>query len=261
MTGSVARSSYRERNSTADRALDILLLYTDERLALSGAEIARQLGVARSTAYRYLQSLLAAGLVEEGPAGFRIGPRVFDLARLARRGLGLDTAARPVMRRLCDDLHETVLLTRRSGSVVVCLDRVGKAGPVPLSYERGHIFPINAGAAAMVLLAWEDQDDIRSVLSEQPLTKLTSRTLTDPDELMTRLRRIRTRGVAVASGELDEGIVGVAAPVFGRDGEVRAGVSVAVPVSRLTAARASEMEKGVRTAAAEIAKRLAAPAS
>ncbi|MER5276471.1 IclR family transcriptional regulator [Streptomyces sp. NPDC002809] len=259
MAGTLARGTYRERNSTADRALDILLLYTDERLSLSGAEVARHLGVARSTAYRYLQSLLAAGLVEEGPAGYRIGPRVLALARLARKGIGLEAVARPVMQRLRDELCETVLLTRRSGSMVVCLDRVESDGPMRLSYERGHILPVNAGASAMALLAWEGQEDILSVLGHRPLMKLTSRTLTDPDELMARFKRIRVRGVAVTREELDEDVVGVAAPVFGRDGEVRAAVGVAAPVSRLTATRANEVERRVRSAAAEIAERLACP--
>lgn len=260
MTGTLPRGSYRERNATADRALDILLLFSDERLTLSGAEVARHLGVARSTAYRYLQSLLAAGLVEECRAGYRIGPRVLGLARLARKGIGLEDAARPVLRRLRDELHETVLLTRRSGSMVVCLDRVEPDGPVRLSYERGHILPVNAGASALALLAWEGQEDISSVLGHRPLTKLTRRTLTDRDEVMARLRRIRARGVAVTREELDEDIVGVAAPVFGTDGAVRAAVGVAAPVPRLTARRAGEVERRVRKAAAEIAERLAVSA-
>ncbi|MEE4495257.1 IclR family transcriptional regulator [Streptomyces sp. BE230] len=256
MTGTLARGSYRERNATADRALDILLLFSDERPALSGAQVALHLGVARSTAYRYLQSLLAAGLVEGGPAGYRIGPRVLGLARLARKAIGLEGAARPVMRRLSDELCETVLLTRRSGSMVVCLDRVEHDPPVRLSYERGHILPVNAGAPALALLAWSGQEEIRSVLGHRPLTKLTRRTLTDPDQLVARLRRIRVRGVAVTREELDKDVVGVAAPVFGTDGEVRAAVSVAVPVSRLTADRLTEVERRVRRAAAEIAGRL-----
>ena len=57
-------SSYRERNSTADKALDIPLMFGDDRPPLAAAEVARQLDVARSTAYRYLQSLVSTGCVE-----------------------------------------------------------------------------------------------------------------------------------------------------------------------------------------------------
>lgn len=195
MTQTLARGSYRERNATADRALDILLLFSDERPALSGAEVALHLGVARSTAYRLQPDPL---------------PR-----------------------------------------------QPGEAEAVRLTYERGHILPVNAGASALALLAWEGREDISSVLGHRQLTKLTRRTLTDPDELMARLGRIRARGVAVTREELDEDIGGVAAPVFGTDGVVRAAVGVAAPVSRLTAGRAGEVERRVRSAAAEIAERLA----
>src|ERR1700739_532918 len=90
MPGSNARpaSGYRDHNSTADRALDILLLFNEKKLVWTGAEVADQIGVARSPGYRYMQSLVNAGFVEEAPVGFRLGPRIFELARLARAGMG-----------------------------------------------------------------------------------------------------------------------------------------------------------------------------
>jgi DNA-binding IclR family transcriptional regulator len=112
---------------------------------LSGAEISERLGVARSTGYRYLQSLVGSGFIEECRGGFQLGPRLFELARLARRGIGLSEIARPVMRELAAQAGESVLLTRRSGAAVVCLEMEEATHPIRLSYERGHILPINAG--------------------------------------------------------------------------------------------------------------------
>ena len=67
-------SGYRERNSTADRALVILGLFTEDRLQISANDVAEALGSARSTAYRYLQTLVAASFLEEAPGGgFRLG--------------------------------------------------------------------------------------------------------------------------------------------------------------------------------------------
>ena len=59
-------STYRERNSTADRALDILVMFTDQQPTVTGPLVADQLGVSRSTAYRYLQSLVGARFLEAG---------------------------------------------------------------------------------------------------------------------------------------------------------------------------------------------------
>lgn len=250
-------SGYRERNSTADRALVVLQMFSDDRLVLSGAEISQGLGVARSTAYRYLQSLLAAGFLEDGAGGFRLGPRVLELARLARKGMGVSEIALPVMRRLAEESHETVLLTRRSGDVVVCLDLIRSDRAVQISYDRGHVLPINAGAAAEVLVAWESPDTVRAILSRTKPDRFTDKTLTDPDDFLARLEAIRERGVAISRGELDQDVTGIAAPIFGANGSVQAAISIAALTVRMPAESADAATAAVVAAAEEISHRFA----
>ena len=188
-------SGYRERNSTADRALVILGLFTEDRLQISANDVAEALGSARSTAYRYLQTLVAASFLEEAPGGgFRLGIGVLELARLARRGYGLTAIAQPVMRALADEVGETVLLTRLVDDTVVCIERCeGAKQLVRLSYERGSRLPINAGASALTLLAWLPEKEIRELLGRHGLQRFTERTLTDVDVLVQRLAERRLR--------------------------------------------------------------------
>jgi DNA-binding IclR family transcriptional regulator len=255
-------SGYRERNSTADRALDILLMFEDRRLVVGGQEVADHLGVARSTAYRYLQSLASSGFIEEQrPAGYRLGPRVFELARLARKGLGLSEVARPVMRELCDRVGEAVLLTRRTGATVVCLEREETDHPVRLSYERGHVLPVNAGASALVLLAWAPEKEIDDIIETNGLPRFTGATITDAAVLRARLAEIREHGTAVSRGELDADVLGVAAPIRGAGGEVVAAVSVAALSHRVPDERLPQVEQAVNEAAATISERLAVVSS
>ncbi|WP_040786783.1 IclR family transcriptional regulator [Nocardia pneumoniae] len=248
--------TYRERNSTADRALDILLLFSAERPVWSGADIAARLGVARSTGYRYLQSLAGSGFLEDAEGGFRLGTKIFELARLARAGLGLSEISLPAMRRLAAQVNETVLLTRRSGRSVVCLDLVEAQHAVRLSYERGHVLPINAGAAAEVLLAWADPDEITAVLEQAPLERFTAKTLVDPEALRIRLARIRKRGLAVSQGGLDEHVLGVAAPIRNAAGSVCAAVSVAALAARVPRSEIKSVETAVSEAAAAISRQI-----
>ncbi|GAA0914673.1 IclR family transcriptional regulator [Virgisporangium aurantiacum] len=247
-------SAYRPRNSTADRTLDILLLFDDARPTVSALEVTEHIGVTRSSAYRYLQSLVSTGFIEEADAGaYRLGPRVLELARLARRSYGLSTLARPVMLRLAAEVGETVLLTRRSGAAVVCLEREeAGAGPVRLSYERGHILPVNAGAAAYTLLAWEPDDEIDAVLAAGDLTRSTERTLTTTHELKARFAEIRAAGYAVSRGELDPDVLGVAAPVRNDHDTVIASISVAALSRRITDERLPDVVARVCRAAADL---------
>ncbi|MFI1389118.1 IclR family transcriptional regulator [Streptomyces griseoaurantiacus] len=251
-------SQYRERNSTADRALDILGLFNETRLTVSGAEVADVLGVARSTAYRYLQSLVAGGFLEEDPrGGFRLGLRVFELARLARRAYGLSDIALPVMTELSEQTGETVLFTRRVGSSVVCLERQEATHAVRLSYERGSTLPLNAGASAMVLLAWLPQTEARAILERGELERFTARTVTDVDVLLERLSAIRTAGYAVSRGELDEDVLGIAAPVRNGSGTVVAALSIAAVSRRIPDDRLPAAVDAVTAATSRISDQLA----
>lgn len=257
MPGQRSSSGYRERNSTADRALDILAMFDEEHPVIGGAEVATRLGVARSTAYRYLQSLVRARFLEEAPsAGFRLGMRFMELGRLARRVYDLSDIAAPVLADLATRTGETALVTKRVGDLAVCLDRAeAEVHRLRISYERGTTLPLNAGASALVLLAWEDPESARRTFERLDLQAFTPATLTDVDDLMGRLERIRSDGYAVARSELDDDVIGIAAPVF-RAGTVLAAVTVAAIASRVPRSRERQITEQVRAAAATISERL-----
>lgn len=247
------------RNSTADRAINVLLLFEERRPVLSAAEIGEHLGMSRSTTYRYLQSLRMFGFLEEVPGrdGFRLGPRIFQLARIARHGMGgLVELARPIMEELAEKTGEAVLLTRSSGQQVVCLERVESQHRVRLSYERGHTLPVHAGASAKVLLAYAGSSEIDKVLGSTKLPRFTDNTVTDPETLKHQLEEIRQAGYAISISEVDQGVAGVGAPVFSPNGEVEAGLSVAGPSFRLTEKELPGVIDAVRSAADRLTRLL-----
>lgn len=263
MSGQLAQEgssrSYRERNSTADRALDILSMFSDDVSAVSAAQVSERLGVARSTGYRYLQSLVTNRYLEEVPGGrFQLGTRILELARLARRAHGLSDIAAPVLTELASAVGETVLLTRRAGDVVICLDRAeSDVHRVRISYERGATLPVNAGASALVLLAWSDPAEARAVLLGTRLQRFTPTTITDVDALMERLDQIRRDGYSVTRSELDHDVLGIAAPIRDAAGRVVAAVSVAAVASRVSSQLEREILAAVEAAAQRISDKIA----
>jgi DNA-binding IclR family transcriptional regulator len=254
-------SRYRERNSTADRALEILQLFGDDRLVMSGGEIAGHLDVAKSTAYRYLQSLTLSGFLEETEqrAGYRLGPRLLELAALARRAIGLSEISRPVMRRLAAETGQTVLLTRRSGAWIVCLEREESIQPIRLSYERGHILPADAGAPTMVLLAWEPRSVVDKVLRSCDFDSFGPPRVGDPVEFHRQLRGVRSQGYACSIAEFDADIVGISAPVRDHSGDVVAAVGIACLAGRISVDRLTRLAGDVVDAGRRISDRIAIP--
>jgi len=245
------------RNATADRAMDLLLLFNEERTALTVAEMSAELGMSRSTTYRYVQSLRSYGFLEDDePRGFRLGPMIFELSRVARHGLGLSEVAIPVMRRLADSLRATTLLTRRYADKVVTIEREDSPSPIRISYERGHVLPLHAGASGRVFLAYLQPDQLDEFLGDQPLQRFTKSTITSRRELQRTLDQTRTDGYTVSHGELDEGVLGVAAPIFGSDGSVVAALSLVDTEFSVDAARLKRMVRAVVDGAGEIGSRV-----
>lgn len=251
---SAARHS---RNATSDRTLQILGMFSDRRIRITTAEIVHELGISRSTAYRYVQSLVNEQFLESSSDGaLRLGMRVLDLARLARAGYGLSELAIPAMRQLASSHKQTVLLTALIGRSVVCLEREESLDQfVRFSYEPGVELALNAGASALILLAWKPRSELRTLLTGAT-RRFTENTITDVAELLDRLERIREAGEAVTLAEVDQDAVGIAVPLMAGDDQAVAGLSIVALQSRFSEEQRARALVDLHHAADRISSRL-----
>src|SRR5262245_61489292 len=128
------RVAPRTANATADRAIDILMLFTEDHPVWSSAAISAHFGMPRTTTYRYLNSLRAYGLVvEDATRGFRLGMRALALARVAKLGLSVVDVALPEMNRLNAMFGETVHLNHRVERDIVLLQSLESRHAVRLT--------------------------------------------------------------------------------------------------------------------------------
>jgi DNA-binding IclR family transcriptional regulator len=235
---------------SADRALAILAAFSNERPELRVSELARELGMHKSTASRLLATLEARGLVRRVGDRFVPGPELLRLGSLAVRSATLLPAAHPVLARLADETRETVNLAIRQGDAVLNLHQVETSHFVGLTDWTGKATPLHATANGKVLLAW----------GAGPVPKergsLTTRTIVGGEELETELERTRRRGWAQAVQELEAGLNSAAAPIFDASGVCVAAVSVAGPSYRLPPRRLGDLGRSCQAAAGEISAAL-----
>jgi DNA-binding IclR family transcriptional regulator len=118
----------------------------------------------------------------------------------------------------------------------VYLDQVESTREIKMTVELGRRFPLHAGSSSSCILAFLTASEQESVLQDEHLEMLTTRTVTDTDALRQRLREIRADGFSWSEGERQEGAGSIAAPVFGFDGEVVGAISVCGPVARFDVA-------------------------
>lgn len=240
---------------SVDRALSIL-----EVLARTGeagvTEIAAELGVHKSTAFRLVATLEAHRLVEQtvGRGRYRLGVGLLRLAGATTARLDLVQEARPITRQLASDTGETVNIAVFSESSALYLDQVaGSSALQPHNWVGQHI-PLHATSNGKVLLSGLADAELDAVLGK--LTAYTPQTITRRARLREELDVVRAQGYALAADELEVGLTAVAAPIRNAHGDVIASMSVSGPSFRLPEDRVNEVVVLLKEAAAEVSHRL-----
>jgi len=205
-------------------------------------ELARRLGLHKSTASRLLATLQRRGLVEqdEETGKYRLGLVVIRLAERAERTLDLRGIAMPELERLARLTHET---TGDGPNLIAVGDWTGRATALHC-----------VASGKIVLSAVAEREVLRIV--RRGLVSYTERTITELEPLLEELARVRRRGYATALGEFEVGLNAVAAPVHDARGNVIAAVDIWGPAFRLTPRRIPELAAQAREAAAAISVRL-----
>jgi DNA-binding IclR family transcriptional regulator len=240
---------------SVDRALSIL-----EVLARDGeagvTEIAADLGVHKSTAFRLLATLEAHRLVEQdGERGrYRLGVGNLRLAGATTARLDLVQEARPVCRQLASETGETVNITVRAETSALYLDQVAGSSALQSHNWVGQHIPLHATSNGKVLLSELEDAQLKKAVRELP--RYTDQTVTTMSKLVAELAHVREQGYALAVDELETGLTAVAAPIRNAHGDVIASISVSGPSFRLTADRLDRAIPLLLAAALEVSHRL-----
>ncbi|WP_181796576.1 IclR family transcriptional regulator [Streptomyces sp. WELS2] len=241
---------------SVDRAVSVL-----EILARHGeagvTEIAEELGVHKSTAFRLLGVLENRGLVAQAKdrGKYCLGAGVLRLAGAAAVRLDISQEAVPVCREVADELGETVNVAVLDDDAAVNIMQARGTAAVTAQNWLGRRTPLHATSSGKVLLA-HLPPTLREGLLARPLTRFTDRTVTGAAMLRAELEAVVRQGYGVTVEELEPGLAAVAAPVRAHDGEVIAAISVSGPVYRLDAERLPKVAERTAAAGAELSRRM-----
>jgi DNA-binding IclR family transcriptional regulator len=242
--------------SVTSKVLGLLAAFTPAAPALTLSELARRSGVSLATAHRRAAELLEWGALERGSDGrYRVGLRLWEVASLAPRGLGLREHAMPFLEDLYEVTHENVQLAVREDLEVVYVERIAGRGSVRVLTRVGGRFAMHATGVGLVLLAHAPLEVQEEVLGA-PLRRFTEKTVTDPQLLRRLLADVRRDGYAVSVRQVTLDAVSVAAPIFGPEQTVVASVSLVVPADE---ARPPALAPVVQAAARGISRALGGP--
>ncbi len=197
-----------------------LLLTVADRGEIRADELGSLLDMPVSTVYRYLRTLGDFGFVDRHGGQVRLGPKLLIGSGANVSSERLIRHADPVLRMLVEETGETAIVVRRIGLSSICLHQIESDAPLRVTLEPGALMPLYAGAPGRVLLAFAPSEVLDEVLA-QDMRRLTPNTPTEAD-LRERLGAAVMTGVATSEGELIDGSLAMAAPIFREDGIVGA---------------------------------------
>lgn len=239
------------------KALKVLECLGETQRELSLSDIARRVHLPKTTVFRYLHTLGEFGFVAHDPQTdlYRIGLRLWELGQLTDERVRIREIALPFMQELGNRYRETVNLGVVDHSDIVYLEMVESPHSLRTQAKVGSRNPIYSTALGKAILAFIPGEQLPRHLPAT-LTSRTLQTLTSLAAMKQDLDEIRRRGFALDHGENEEGASCVGAPIFNRNKEVIAAISVSAPSSRLNGALEQEVAAAVSSTAMKISIRL-----
>ncbi|MFC4942478.1 IclR family transcriptional regulator [Pseudonocardia sp. GCM10023141] len=242
---------------SVDRAISVL-----EILARRGeagvSEVASEIDVHKSTAFRLLGALEGRGLVEQATdrGKYRLGFGLIPLAGAVTDRLDVTRQGREVCEQLATELSETINVAVLQEHYAVNVDQARGPSTVGTNNWIGRLTPLHSTSSGKVLLAHLEPRHRAELLAASGMPRTTARTITVPTTLDVELAQVRDRGYALTVEEYEVGLNAVAAPVLDRAGAVIAAVSVSGPSYRLDAAQLDASIAPLLAATAEISRRM-----
>jgi IclR family transcriptional regulator, KDG regulon repressor len=251
------RSADRGKLLSVARSARLLKTFYEQQAEIGITDLAKRLGVAKSTVHRMAASLISEGLLEQNPANgkYRLGIALFRLGSLVRSRMLVSSKAQPLLRNLREKFNETVDLVVLDGSEIMYVQNMESSHTVRMRSDIGARKPAYCTAEGRAILAFQTADVVERILRDG-LTPRTPQTVTDPEMLQKILDRVRVHGCAIDDEECDAGFRCIAAPLHNGAGEVVAAIGLGGPVARFSKHAVDAFVPHVVETAAAISMRL-----
>jgi DNA-binding IclR family transcriptional regulator len=216
-----------------DRALEILLCFSQEKPVLSLTEIADHIGISKSTVNRLLRTLECRRFLmrDSGMGKYHLGFRFLEMASQVFEDVDQHWAS-PYLQNLAEECGETVDLSILDDDHVIYLQVVESSQRVKIAASKGQRLPAFCTASGKAFLANLPQEKVHKILATG-LTRYGKNTASIVEKLSLDLNETRWRGFAISEQEYEKDISAVAAPILSVDGYPIAAIAIVGPSFRL----------------------------
>ncbi|SFL31507.1 IclR family transcriptional regulator [Halanaerobium salsuginis] len=228
-----------------DRAIDILEIILQQENGMGVTEISRELDLHKSTVYRLLDTLKFRGYLEKNEENHKYfaGIKLFELSSLVLNDIDNRMRLRPYLEELMQETQETIHLGILDEGEIIYLDKVESNATIRMYSQVGKRVPAHSTSLGKAILAYLPVEKVINLLQEKGMPAKTKNTITDLEQFIEHLNKVKKQGYAIDDEELEADIRCLAGPIFNHRGEVIAAFSVSAPITRMTEQRMVKLEE------------------
>ena len=234
------------------KAVAALDAFLDGSAELTSTELARRLGMSRSTVHRLLTTMEHHRLVDRTETGaYGLGIHLFRLGSAVPVRAVLGRLAEPALAALAERFAVSTYLSVRDGERALCIARIDRGPVKTTTYQVGETLPLHLGAGPNILLSELPAAELDRIL-ERPVLAMTPHTTVDAGAIRSRLAMIRDHGLAYLADDVEVGLAAMGVPVRDRSGELIGAVSVVALTPWFSGEHYAAIVTGLRETAAVV---------
>lgn len=258
--GSIMEGEKETKNpvQSAERIFQVM-----EMLAENGEmglmEISAALNLHKSTVHRLLMSLVYMGYAKQDEVSqkYMLSYKIVNMAGKIIERMDILQVAKPYLERLSDLSGETVHLVQREGNQILYIYKIeAKVGTIRMVSHVGMIHPMYCSGVGKAIMATLPEREVKQIWNESVIEKKTEKTITDYEEMLKVLDKVKENGYALDDEENEKGVRCIAACLYGYQNEVKYAFSISGPTSRMTRERVKELAVDVKKVQEELSREL-----
>ncbi len=215
------------------RGIAVIRAFSAQNPRLTLSDVARETGLSRAAARRFLITLEELGYVASDGRMFSLRPSVLQIGYAYLSSLTLAQIAQDHLEHLAQEFHESCSASVLDGDEIVYVARAATSRIMAINLSVGTRLPAYCTSMGRVLLAALEDAQLDAYLDRATLTALTPRTITDKDALREEILQVRRQGWCLLDQELEQGVRSIAFPLHDADHRVVAAANASAHATRV----------------------------
>ncbi|MEO0318437.1 MAG: hypothetical protein RL404_2114 [Pseudomonadota bacterium] len=235
------------------RGLAVVKAFSDQRRAMTIAQISHKTGIPRAAVRRCLYTLKQLGYADSEANNFFLKPKILTLGYSYLSSTPLTVSAQPCLNQLSRTLNESCSLAVLEDNEVLYISRSQTSRVLSVALNAGSRLPAYCTSLGRVLLAGLSEPALDQYLAKVKLVAYTDRTVVNEARLREIIAETRQRGFAIVEEELEIGLRSIAVPVRGASGATMAALNIGAQATRVSRAQLEQtVLPNLLTAASEL---------